>query len=191
MLKENNINNIGYLILTHTHHDHAANARKVKDKYGAIVIVHKNEALQLLNGEAKLPQGTHPLTRTLINWVGKRVESRFDYEPCPYDIDVESFFSLKDIGFNAYLIHTPGHSSSSISLIVDDYIAIVSDAMIGVFKNSVYPPYADNPKELISSWEKLLSTGCTVFLPSHGSIKNEKQLRKNYSKKINSKIKNL
>lgn len=188
ILEMHNLDKIDYLILTHTHHDHAANARKVKDKYGAIVIVHKSEALHLLNGEATLPQGTNPFTRTLINLVGKKVESRFDYDPCSYDIEVDSVFSLKDIGFNAYLLHTPGHSSGSISLIIDDNIAIVGDTMFGILKNSVFPPYADNPKELVSSWEKLLSTGCISFLPSHGSIKNETQLRKNYNKKMKSRI---
>lgn len=184
-LQMHNLNKIDYLILTHTHHDHAANAGKVKDKYGASVIVHKNEALQLLNGEAILPQGTNLFTRTLINLVGKKVESRFDYEPCPYDIKVDLVFSLNDIGFNAYLLHTPGHSSGSISLIIDDHIAIVGDTMFGISKNSVFPPYADNAIELVSSWGKLLSTGCILFLPSHGSIKNETQLRKNYNKRMN------
>jgi len=188
MLKSHSFNKIDYLILTHTHHDHAANAGKVKDKYGAIVIVHKNEALHLLNGKATLPQGTNPFTRALINWVGKKVESRFDYEPCSYDIEVDSAFSLKYIGFNAYLLHTSGHSSGSISLIIDDHIAIVGDTMFGIFKNSVFPPYADNPKELVNSWGKLLSTGCILFLPSHGSIKNETQLRKNYNKKMKSRM---
>lgn len=185
MLELHNINKIDYLILTHTHHDHAANAKKIKDKYGAIVIVHKNESLRLIHGKAALPQGTNPFTRTLINRAGKKIESKFDYEPCPYDIEVDLVFSLKDIGFNAYLLHTPGHSSGSISLIIDDNIAIVGDTMFGIFKNSVFPPYADNIKELVNSWRKLLSTGCVLFLPSHGSIKNETQLRKSYNKKRN------
>lgn len=184
-----NLSKIDYLILTHTHHDHAANAKKVKDKYGAMVIVHKDEALRLFNGEAILPQGTNPFTRTLINLVGKKVESRFDYEPCSYDMEVDSIFSLKNIGFNAYLLHTPGHSSGSISLIIDDKIAIVGDTMFGILKNSVFPPYADNTKELVNSWEKLLSTGCVLFLPSHGSMKSETQLRNEYNKKTKFRIK--
>lgn len=184
-LESHNLTKIDYLILTHTHHDHAANAKKVKDKYGAIVIVHKNEALQLINGEAILPQGTNSFTRTLINLVGKNVESRFDYEPCSYDIEVNSIFSLKDIGFNAYLLHTPGHSSGSISLIIDDNMAIVGDAMFGILQNSVFPPYADNTKELVDSWGKLLATNCKLFLPAHGSVKNRIQLKQGYNNKKN------
>jgi glyoxylase-like metal-dependent hydrolase (beta-lactamase superfamily II) len=172
------IQKIDYLVLTHAHHDHAANARKIKEKYSAAVIIHQNDALHLINGDAVLPQGTNVFTRTLVNLVGKRVESRFDFEPCSYDIQVGSIYDMKNLGFNAYLLHTPGHSTGSMSLIVDDDIAIVGDAMFGVFGKSVFPPYADNPKELIDSWEKLLATNCRLFLPGHGTPKNDNQLRK-------------
>ena len=70
------------------------------------------------------------------------------------------------------------------SLIIDDEIAIVGDAMFGVLKKSIYPPYADNSKELINSWEKLLSTNCKLFLPAHGSANSRKQLKQNLGRKM-------
>jgi glyoxylase-like metal-dependent hydrolase (beta-lactamase superfamily II) len=49
----------------HAHFDHAANANanKIKIKYGASVIVHRDEADYLANGDNIIPQGTTPLTR--------------------------------------------------------------------------------------------------------------------------------
>ena len=47
-LKSMGISKIDYLILTHTHHDHAANAKRIKDNYNASVIVHQNEAVHLI-----------------------------------------------------------------------------------------------------------------------------------------------
>ena len=184
-LKSIGISKIDYLILTHTHHDHVANAKKVKDEYNASVIVHQNEAVHLIKGEAVLPQGTNIFTRTLINLLGKRIEHQFNFEPCSYDITVDSICNLKSLGLNAYILHTPGHSTGSMSLVVDDEIAIVGDAMFGVFKKSVFPPYADDSKELINSWERLLSTNCKLFLPAHGSAKNRKQLKQNFNRKMN------
>ena len=109
------------------------------------------------------------LTRFIVNVFGRRLSSRFNYEPCKHDISVDSCFDLKDFGFNAYLLHTPGHTTGSMSLIIDDEIAIVGDCMFGVFKWSILPPFADDSEQLIKSWGKLLSTNCSTFLPSHGT----------------------
>jgi hydroxyacylglutathione hydrolase len=43
-LNKRNLRKIDYLILTHTHFDHAGNATNIKGVFGARVIVHKNEA---------------------------------------------------------------------------------------------------------------------------------------------------
>ena len=161
-LKSMGISKIDYLILTHTHHDHAANAKRIKDNYNASVIVHQNEAVHLIKGEA----------------------IQFDFESCSYDIAVDSIYDLKSLGLNAYILHTPGHSTGSMSLIIDDEIAIVGDAMFGVLRKSVFPPYADDSKELVNSWEKLLSTNCKLFLPAHGSADSRKQLKQNFNRKM-------
>ncbi len=68
------------------------------------------------------------------------------------------------------------------SIVVDHELAIVGDAMFGVFGNSVYPPFADNPEIMIDSWGKLLSTGCSSFLPGHGNEISRELLEKQYSK---------
>ena len=80
------------------------------------------------------------------------------------------------------MIKTEGHSSGSISVIVDNEIAIVGDAMFGVFKNSVFPPYADNQTEMINSWNVLLDTDCNTFLPGHGKEIKKEFLQKEYYK---------
>ena len=183
-LKSMGISKIDYLILTHTHHDHAANAKRIKDNYNASVIVHQNEAVHLIKGEAILPQGTNVFTKTLINLLGKRFEPQFDFESCSYDIAVDSIYDLKSLGLNAYILHTPRDSTGSMSLIIDDEIAIVGDAMFGVLRKSVFPPYADDSKELVNSWEKLLSTNCKLFLPAHGSADSRKQLKQNFNRKM-------
>jgi glyoxylase-like metal-dependent hydrolase (beta-lactamase superfamily II) len=55
-------------------------------------------------------------------------------------------------------------------------IAIVGDAMFGVFRGSVLPPFGDDIGQMIQSWGSLLDTGCSVFLPAHPS-KNHVMLR--------------
>jgi len=183
-VRQLNVTVIDYLILTHTHFDHAANAFWIKEKYNAKVIVHKSEASYLTNGENIIPQGTNVITRTLVNLLGKMFFSRAKYQPCNFDILVDSVFSLKDAGFNASIIHTPGHTLGSVSVLVDDEVAIVGDAIFGISRWSVFPPYANDVKQMINSWGILLETKCSVFLPAHGSAKSRQLVLKDYNKRI-------
>jgi len=177
------IHTINYLILTHAHFDHAANANKIRKKYNALVIIQKYEAIYLSNGDNILPEGTNIFTRPIVNILGKRFFSEFKYEPCEYDLLVDSCFDLENLGFIGYLIHTPGHTIGSMSLVVDNEVAIVGDSMFGIFKWSVFPPYAENPEQLIQSWGKLLETNCSVFIPSHGTENSRLLVQKDYNKR--------
>jgi hydroxyacylglutathione hydrolase len=177
------IRNIDYLILTHAHFDHAANANKIKEKYRASVLVQKNEADYLAKGENIIPQGTTLLSRPLVQLAGKRFFELVKYEPCRYDLLVDNILDFNNMGIRAYAMHTPGHTSGSMSVIVDDEIALVGDAMFGVFRKSVFPPYAENAALMIQSWDKLLQTNCRVFLPSHGTANSRTLLEKDYSKR--------
>jgi hydroxyacylglutathione hydrolase len=179
------IKTIDYLILTHTHFDHAANANKIMSKFNASVIVRKEEAGYLSKGESILPGGTTLITKLIVNIVGKRLFPIFKYEPCNSDFVIDSNYNLNELGFNAYLIHTPGHTVGSMSLIIDDEIAIVGDSMFGIFKWSVFPPYAEDKDLMIKSWGKLLETKCSLFLPSHGTGNSRSLVQKDYNKRIN------
>lgn len=120
----------------------------------------------------------HSAQYGLISLLGKRMESRFNFEPCSYDIVVDSIYDLKNLGLNAYILHTPGHSFGSMSLIVDDEIALVGDTMFGILKKNVFPPYADDSKELINSWEKCLKQVVTYFRQRMVLLKTENNSNK-------------
>lgn len=175
-------NQLSCLILTHTHFDHAENGAKLKDKYKCKVIVHESESDYLKNGDSPLPKGTNILTRFLINFIGKRIQNRYKYEPAHFDFLVDEKFDLNEFGFNAYILHTPGHSPGSISIIIDNELAIVGDAMFGVFKWSIFPPFANNTQLMIESWGKLLETDCSTYLPGHGSEISLNLVKKQYGK---------
>jgi hydroxyacylglutathione hydrolase len=179
-----NVQTLDYLILTHAHFDHAANAFSIKEQYHAKILIHKNEAEYLFNGDNIVPNGITVITKFMMNTLGKKIFPLFKYHPCLPDLVTDNYFDLKEMGFNACLIHTPGHTSGSLSLVIDNEIAVVGDAMFGVFKNSVHPPYAENEKIMIKSWGKLLETQCTLFLPAHGSANSRLLVQQDYDKRI-------
>jgi len=67
-------------------------------------------------------------------------------------------------------------------VIIDDEIAIVGDAMFGVFRGSVLPPFALDLGLMTESWKRLLDTGCSIFLPAHGTKRGREVLQRQYDK---------
>ena len=174
---------IDYLILTHSHFDHAANAALIKEKYKAKVILQRKEERYLTDGENILPKGTILFTQLIVSLLGKHLFKILRYQSCKPDILVESQYDLKEFGENVYLTHTPGHTIGSMSLVVDDEISLVGDTMFGVFKWSVFPPYAEDKEMLIKSWGKLLETSCGIFLPSHGTPNKRSLVQRDYNQR--------
>jgi hydroxyacylglutathione hydrolase len=68
------------------------------------------------------------------------------------------------------------------SVVIDDEVAIVGDTMFGVFKWSVFPPYAEDILQMIHSWGRLLDTNCSVFIPSHGTENKRSLVQREYTK---------
>ncbi len=179
-LKKLNISKINYLILTHAHFDHAANSRKIKALYGAEIIIHQSEAANLNTGTNPITNGTNILYKLITKLQYTPLINFLNYEPCRNDYAIDQKFDLNQFGFNAFILHTPGHTIGSASVIIDDEIAIVGDCMFGIFRNSIYPPVAFDSRELIKSWGKLLETNCSVFIPSHGSVNSRKLVEKDF-----------
>jgi len=169
---------LSYLILTHAHYDHVGNAASIKERYGAKIIIQESEAEYLKQGTSQVPNGTNFITRFLVALAG-RINKFSEYEKAQPDFLVENRYILTP---NCHLIHTPGHTDGSMSLIVDGEVALVGDAMFGVFNWSVFPPFADDVPAMIRSWGELLETGCHSFLPGHGTENSRKLLKKQYNK---------
>jgi glyoxylase-like metal-dependent hydrolase (beta-lactamase superfamily II) len=182
-LRELGIERLDAVVLTHAHYDHAGNAARLQEKYEAKVIAHIAEGPCLARGENNAVGGTNGLTRLLIAALGKRFARRARYGPCRPDIQVDPSFDLARFGFKAVALHTPGHTPGSLSVIVNDEIALVGDAMFGVFPGSVFPPYALDAGETVRSWGKLLATHCRLFLPAHGSANPRRLVLRDYEKR--------
>jgi glyoxylase-like metal-dependent hydrolase (beta-lactamase superfamily II) len=177
-----NINNISYLILTHTHFDHCQSAKKIKEKSNCKIIASSAVIDSVKKGYTKLSDGTFLITK-LIAQIGRLLgKNKFGYEPFHSDILVKDSYDLKIEDNRIRIMETNGHSADSISILVDNEIAIVGDAIFGVFKNSIFPPYSDDVSKMVESWRKLLASDCIFFLPGHGKEVKRNLLQKEYKK---------
>ncbi len=180
------MNDVGYLVLTHTHFDHCQNASIIRSLSNCKIIVGQPEAIFAESGYTPLSKGVFLFSRiisTLGNWIGK---ARFGYQPIHPDILIQDETMLDD--HRVRIVPTPGHSAGSLSLILDNEIAVVGDAMFGVFRNSVLPPFADDFTQTVKSWDTLLASGCRTFLPGHG-VEIKRELLQHEFSKYSEKIK--
>jgi glyoxylase-like metal-dependent hydrolase (beta-lactamase superfamily II) len=162
------------LVLTHTHFDHAGNAALIKEHFKLPIVVHEEEAGYLKKGISPLPRGTQFYNKAVMNMV-RRVHIPFQhFKAVRGDILINDRYDFSEYGLNAYALPTPGHTKGSLSVVVDNTIALVGDTLVGYVLGHNYPAFADGPDQFVASWAALLDTGCTTFLPTHGgAIKRE------------------
>ena len=171
------------VILTHSHFDHAGNAAWLKKIYGAEIVAHVSEREYLEKGDMPIPEGTLSITKGLVS-VGRKMPSLFNFESCSPDIIIDEFMDLSVLGFNGFVMHTPGHSQGEVAIVIDDEIAFAGDSIIGTIPGKPFPPFADNINDLLKSWGKLLDTKCRLFLPGHGRAVSREVLEQEYRERI-------
>lgn len=161
-------NDLKLIFLTHTHYDHAGSVANLKQLTGAKVIVHESEAGFLKEGFTHIPKGTNPLFK-FISWMGRRnrVEHKIAwYQKTEPEIVFKEKLSLKSLGFEAEIFHSPGHTNGSSSLKIGDRV-VVGDAMFNL-KGSIWPGFADDETILSETWKKFLEMDVKWFYPGHG-----------------------
>lgn len=180
-IRKMGIEKIDLLVLTHSHHDHAGNASRIREEFGCKVLIHREEAEYLAHGRTPPVNGIKPLWKFFMKLLGTRMLSIMRYTACKPDIIIDDDHSLDGYGIKGKIIHTPGHTTGSISIIIDGQYVFVGDTLYGLSRKGVLPPFAQDKEELIRSWGRLLGTEGTRFIPGHGKILERSQVQTEYS----------
>ena len=178
MIKHNYLKpeDIVLIILTHSHYDHTGNLHELKKLTGAGVMVHKNEYENLKNGYMPIPRGQRFLMK-LVSGIGRTLLPDFA-SPKPFTADMvnESEFDLEPYGIKARVVHTPGHSAGSQSIIIGNNV-ISGDCFMNMQYGVVFPHFAENPELLLNSWQNIFNLGIKEIYPGHGGrLKIEKAM---------------
>lgn len=140
---------IRYGLATHYHIDHAGAAQELKQVGVPLLVIDLQvEAIPAMARWTKPQDGYVPIA-THDNVVISSQESRA---------------LLAELGMSGEILHTPGHSADSVTLLLDDGSAFTGDlthpAFIGV----------EDPKTVLASWRLLWDRGARRIHPGHGPV---------------------
>jgi hydroxyacylglutathione hydrolase len=162
---------IKLIVLTHSHFDHSGSAKEIRDLTGAKIVTHESERIYLENGGMIIPKGVNTwgkLTQPIFFPIFKRVAFP-KFKPDIFITDKS--FQLTEYGIEGYIIHTPGHTSGSISVILDSGEAFVGCMAHNGFPFRIRPGlpiYAQDIEAIKKCWKLLIDRGVKMIYPGHG-----------------------
>lgn len=177
---------ISLIIITHGHIDHYGSAEELKKITGAPIAMHRVDAEYLIKGINYIGTPTS-LSGHIIKSLFIRTD-RSVSKALKVDIVLEGDEDLHEFGVSGRVIHTPGHTEGSISLILSDGKAIVGDLMMGgiLFKKVPhYPLFANDISRLRESIKKIIQLSPKVIYASHGGPFSNLVVEKFLSKALN------
>jgi len=162
---------IKLIVLTHSHFDHCGSAREISDLTGARIAIHESKKTFSENGGMIIPKGVNILgkiTQPLVFPIFKKIS----FPKFTPDILIKDKpYLLNEFGIDGYIIHTPGHTIGSISVILDS-----GEAFVGCMAHNGFPfrlrpglpIYAQDINTIKKYWKLLIDKGVKMVYPGHG-----------------------
>ncbi|MFP3982643.1 MAG: MBL fold metallo-hydrolase [Desulfurivibrionaceae bacterium] len=162
---------IKLLIATHGHIDHIGTAADIKKLTGAEIAIHESERDYIEKGTVSIPPGVNFWGSFLVKLI-KVLSSDFQCHNTEVDIVLDSNdFNLSAYGVPGKVIHTPGHSKGSVSILLDTGEAFVGDLVMNAFPLTLRPGppvFAEDIFQAQASLTALINKGAEILYPSHG-----------------------
>ena len=163
---------IRLIVLTHGDFDHVGSAGEIRSLTGAKIAIHENDRETFEKALHHFPTGTtawgrslrfilNPVTKVLFKFPGQKADIVLD----------NSDYPLHDFGINGRIVYTPGHTSGSVSVLLES-----GDAFVGCLAHNNLPfrlkpglpIFADDIEEVKRNWKRVIERGAKTIYPAHG-----------------------
>lgn len=163
------------IIITHGHLDHNGNTAYLSEKYDAKIAMHSGDSAMAESGD--MFRGVKGFTVVIFRIVLPLIGlSRYDsFRP---DIALEDGQDLSEYGFDARVVHIPGHSKGSIGILTTGGDLFCGDLLDNMGKPAK-TKIVDDSAELDASVEKLRALEIETVYPGHGKPFQMEQFMEN------------
>ena len=172
---------ISLILLTHGHWDHIGSAADLKKMTGGRVVINYREKFYVENALKELPSGIG-IWGMVLAVLMRIMAPMTKFPACRVDLVLDDEeFSLRPFGIRGKVLHTPGHSSGSMSLVLDSGDAFVGDLAMSGFPMRIgpgLPSIGEDAATIRNSYRLLLDNGVRTIHPAHGNSFSAATLKK-------------
>ena len=162
---------ISLILLTHGHYEHIGLSNEIKNLTDGKIAINKREKEWVEQALKPFPPGVNAWGK-ILEMIGSTMLAFIRFPGTPVDLVLEDeVFSLESYGIQGRVFHTPGHSSGSMSLLLDTGDAFIGDLSMNSLPWRIgpgMPIFADDVNTVRDSWRLLLSSGAQRIYPAHG-----------------------
>ena len=157
---------LNLIFITHAHFDHYGSATEIRRRTGAPIAVHEADAehMQLAETHLGIVKGRGKIAATLL----PLAERFYHPEPTKADIHLHDGEDLGSYGLDARVVHTPGHTMGSCSLICEHGAAFAGDLLSTAGGAHLQRYFAVDWPALIPSLEKVKHYRPALIYAGHG-----------------------
>ena len=162
---------IQLIILIHGHADHVGSASSVKEFTGAAIALHEADKQMFEQGIVVWPTAVTNWGR-VARLLLKPLTPMFRFQGDKVDLVLgDDGLSLRDFGIPGRVIHTPGHTPGSVSVLLES-----GEAFVGCMTHNALPfrlgpglpIFAEDLPRLKESWGVLIDQNVSQIYPAHG-----------------------
>jgi glyoxylase-like metal-dependent hydrolase (beta-lactamase superfamily II) len=158
------------VVLTHGDIDHAGNCAYLREAYGAAIAMHPGDVDLVARGMEPRREWGSRLLGVIMGGVASlshRDVSMADFERFSPDVLVEEGNSLSPYGFEAQVLHTPGHTRGSICVLTAGGDLFSGDTLMNARRWLLLGSLAEDHEALVASLDRLLDLPVETVYPGH------------------------